>query len=306
MSYTEATPWSEVPGEAEPVDRGFAKLADGRSLGWTAWGASDGEPVLSQPHTGVSGRRALEVDVKEVSAAGVRLIEVSRAGLGVSSPNPGRTAQTDGNDMLQLADRLGLERFPVVGQCGGAGAVLALAAQLSKRVTRVHLVSPLAPLHGAQAKSYMTPGLRRWRSYMRFELTGRWAIRAQALTFQRDHDAFLERTYSQGADADRSLLANPAQRALELAVLDEFYRLPTKVAFAEQRSVISPWSIDWSSIRVPVTIEHGEADPVAPVEMARWLAQQLPTAQLRVIPDRGHLLPGAYHAELLRELIGNS
>jgi pimeloyl-ACP methyl ester carboxylesterase len=43
------------------------------------------------------------------------------------------------------------------------------------------------------------------------------------------------------------------------------------------------------SIRVPTLIMVREDDPLAPVEMQRWIASQIPNARLVILPGRGHL-----------------
>ena len=43
------------------------------------------------------------------------------------------------------------------------------------------------------------------------------------------------------------------------------------------------------SIRVPTLVLVREADPIAPVDMQQWVASQLPSAQLKVLPGTGHL-----------------
>lgn len=55
----------------------------------------------------------------------------------------------------------------------------------------------------------------------------------------------------------------------------------------------------------PVTLIHGENDPLIPVEAARWLARQLPQAHLALLPDKAHapFAPNAAAcARFLREL----
>ena len=43
-----------------------------------------------------------------------------------------------------------------------------------------------------------------------------------------------------------------------------------------------------SRITTPTLLIHGERDPLMPLPAARWLAQQLPTAQLEVISGAAH------------------
>jgi pimeloyl-ACP methyl ester carboxylesterase len=43
------------------------------------------------------------------------------------------------------------------------------------------------------------------------------------------------------------------------------------------------------SVRVPTLVMGREADPVAPVDVLRWVASQIPNARLRILPGEGHL-----------------
>jgi pimeloyl-ACP methyl ester carboxylesterase len=47
--------------------------------------------------------------------------------------------------------------------------------------------------------------------------------------------------------------------------------------------------VDPASIRVPVGVWSGEQDTDTPTSHARWLASAIPTAELRLFPDEGHL-----------------
>jgi pimeloyl-ACP methyl ester carboxylesterase len=54
-----------------------------------------------------------------------------------------------------------------------------------------------------------------------------------------------------------------------------------------------------ASLEVPVSIVHGEADPVFPVETARQLAAAIPGARLNVVPGMGHDLPPVFRDAVL-------
>jgi pimeloyl-ACP methyl ester carboxylesterase len=49
-----------------------------------------------------------------------------------------------------------------------------------------------------------------------------------------------------------------------------------------------------ASLKVPVSIVHGDADPVFPVETARQLARAIPGAPLMIVPGMGHDVPPAF------------
>ncbi len=78
-------------------------------------------------------------------ATGVRLICPERPGFGRSTYQPGRNLLDWSSDVEQLADRLDLGRFRLVGHSGGGPHALACAAALPERITRVAAVSSVAP-----------------------------------------------------------------------------------------------------------------------------------------------------------------
>lgn len=66
--------------------------------------------------------------------------------------------------------------------------------------------------------------------------------------------------------------------------------------FERQRQAIArtqPWADRLVDVRVPVSIVHGEQDPIVPVGAAHHLAELLPSATLDVVPGLGHQQPAA-------------
>ncbi|MDR1849688.1 MAG: alpha/beta fold hydrolase [Zoogloeaceae bacterium] len=57
-----------------------------------------------------------------------------------------------------------------------------------------------------------------------------------------------------------------------------------------------------AQISCPVTILHGENDPMVPVEVAHWLAEHIPLARLIVLPGRAHAPFAGDDTGLLQEL----
>jgi pimeloyl-ACP methyl ester carboxylesterase len=53
---------------------------------------------------------------------------------------------------------------------------------------------------------------------------------------------------------------------------------------------VAPWGFDLDCIATPVSIWAGELDRLVPVHHARYMAAQIPGADLHVFPDRGHEL----------------
>jgi pimeloyl-ACP methyl ester carboxylesterase len=92
-------------------------LGDGRTLGYAEFGPKDGFPIFHLH--GVPGSR-FEGKFFESAAFehNARIITVDRPGVGISSPQPGRTALDHAKDIQSLASHLGISTFSVVGVSG--------------------------------------------------------------------------------------------------------------------------------------------------------------------------------------------
>jgi pimeloyl-ACP methyl ester carboxylesterase len=52
---------------------------------------------------------------------------------------------------------------------------------------------------------------------------------------------------------------------------------------------VAPWGLDPARITVPVLLVHGGRDRMVPSSHSEWLAQRIPSAELRLSPDDGHI-----------------
>jgi hypothetical protein len=88
-------------------------LSDGRQLGYAQFGLLTGRPVF-YCH-GLPGCRIEAGHLHQAAVeAGVRLIAADRPGIGLSSPQPGRTILDHAGDLDQLARHLQVENFGVM------------------------------------------------------------------------------------------------------------------------------------------------------------------------------------------------
>jgi len=94
------------------------RLADGRRLGYSEFGARNGRPIFFFHGFGTT-RVICPPDERPAVELAVRLIAVDRPGIGLSDPQPGRRLLDWPTDVAELADRIGLESFSVIGWSGG-------------------------------------------------------------------------------------------------------------------------------------------------------------------------------------------
>ena len=92
----------------------FVETADGRRLAYSEFGDAAGHPVV-YCHGFPSSRREALLLQASASDAGARIISADRPGYGDSDHQPGRCIADWSEDVALLADRLGLERFAVLG-----------------------------------------------------------------------------------------------------------------------------------------------------------------------------------------------
>jgi hypothetical protein len=92
------------------------RLADGRRLAWSEFGAPRG-PVLMHCH-GTSSSRVEGLVAHKAAMGGVRVIAPDRPGAGRSDPQPARSLRDWVGDIAALADHLGVQRFAISGISG--------------------------------------------------------------------------------------------------------------------------------------------------------------------------------------------
>jgi pimeloyl-ACP methyl ester carboxylesterase len=263
------------------------RLRDGRRLGYAEWGDPAGQPVLffhGWPGSRVEGRLGDEA----ARETGVRLIAADRPGMGLSDFQPRRTFVDWPDDVIQLAEALGLDRFAVLGISGGGPYAAACAWKLSDRLSAAGIVSSLAPLDVPGAVA----GMGR-RNRLSFQLVGRVGFLRRALfavigvSVRRKPERVLERGV--GTAVDMPYLDRPGVRGILAESLSEAFRSGSRGPAWEMGLYVRPWGFRVEELRTPVYLSHGEQDANAPVTMGRYLATSIPGCRSSFYPGEGHL-----------------
>jgi pimeloyl-ACP methyl ester carboxylesterase len=278
------------------------KLADGRTLGYAEYGDPRGRPLIYLH--GFPGSRLAGGALDEAArAGGVRVLAPERPGLGLSSPQPGRTLLDHARDVRSLAEALGLGRFTVLGESGGGPYALACAHELPDLVDCVAVVCGLGPVAGAGATAGIA--LKERIGYAiaaRAPLLAGRALVPIAAWARRRPRQFLHVTRWQLGQADRQTLRGPLGD-LVAADFAEAFRQGGRGVGQELALLFRPWPFDPSTIRVPVAFFHGAQDRTVAVAVARELAPSVPGAGLRISEREGHFSLLAREAdEVLAEL----
>jgi len=122
----------------------YSRLKDGRRLGYAKFGVSNGKPLFH--FHGYPGSRLEGKLIHETAArCGVDLIAVDRPGMGFSDIKPDRSILDWPNDVIELADLIGIDRFAVEGVSGGGPYSLACAFKIANRITKAGVISGTCP-----------------------------------------------------------------------------------------------------------------------------------------------------------------
>ena len=260
-------------------------LADGRSLGLAEWGPPDA-PVVVYCH-GFPGSRlepSLAQAVVEWRAVNARVIAFDRPGYGRSTFLPGRGFLDWPTDMAEAADRLGIDRFSVLGASGGCPYALACASSLGERVTRVGIVAGVGPL---EATGMPETQLISGPSKVRLLRTLQWRLVARAVRTDRVDDV-IDRTITTMTDIDREAMRRPEVRAWYRTLFTEAFAQGATAAAYEGELYRQPWGFDPADITTETHLWHGAIDKWVPLSAARWLAGRIPNSHLTEWPDHGH------------------
>lgn len=268
----------------------FVRSADGRRLAVRVSGNPAGRPVVYLH--GTPGSRVAPLPRERVLYhLGVRLITFDRPGYGESDRLLSRQVADVVPDVRAIVDQLGVERFAVLGRSGGGPHALACAALLPQRVTRAGVLVSIAPwaaegldwfagMSESNVAEYTTA------AYAPESLIARLAQAAAEI--RADPMSHVSTLGPELPEDDRRMMKDAGIRALLAKNFAEALRDSAAGWIDDSLAFCAPWGFDLSAIRIPVLLWHGETDVFSPLAHARWLAERIPSAELRVLPDTAH------------------
>lgn len=209
---------------------------------------------------------------------GIRWIGCDRPGYGGSSADPGRDIAAVAADIAAVADALDVHRFALFGSSGGGPHALACGALLHDRVVGVVSASAPAP-YDAAGLDWFAGMAPTGAAELRAATEGRATLERQLASGDFDMDQFTAADHAALAGS-WGWLGSLAGRALGGGLAG---------MIDDDLALVADWGFDPASMAVPVLIMHGGEDRVVPSSHGRWLAERIPTAELRLSPHDGHV-----------------
>ncbi len=278
------------------------RLSDGRWLYFSDSGDPQGHPVILMH--GIAGSRNLRhPDDGILLREGVRLIIPERPGSGDSDILADRAISDWPKDIAELSDHLGLQSFTVLGYSAGTAYAFAVAAAFPDRVSSVHIVAALPPIDGLEDLRAYNPVFRMTLFLAKYTPALLPALmRVMVKDIRKNVFYYLETLLQDAPEQDREVLAHPKLRANIATGMRASVRCGEHEIAQEVLLVARNWNIDLSGLSVPVSVWHGERDPLVSIDGARKLVSLLPGAKLFSIPDAGHYLLYSHWQALLRSI----
>ena len=297
-------PWAvSTPAHAARV----IPLASGPALAIEEYGAAAGPPVLffhGWPSAAVQGALLHAAAL----GLGLRIIAVSRPGLGASAPQPGRRLVDWPPLVGELAAALGLTRFHVLGISGGGPYALACAWGLPDSVVSATVICgapPLAETGSAAGFNVAYRAMLRAHRHLPGAMRGLFRL---LHPLARTNPAPWMMVLLRGAlvGPDKQTLADPT---ISKMCSDGFrgawghYR---DGVFEDAEIYTQPWGFPIEEIRVPVRIWHGTEDRNFTHALTGY-ARRIPLGVLRIVEGEGHYsLPIRRAGEILVDLIASA
>jgi pimeloyl-ACP methyl ester carboxylesterase len=277
-------------------------LPDGRELGYAKYGHSNGKPVLF--FHGIPGSRLQRnPDLAALKDLFICIYALDRPGTGLSTYQKDRKLLDWANDVRTFINGLGIEKFAVVGISGGGPFALACAYQMPNRITNVLLISALAPLHESELIDKIDPKMRRLFNFAHRMPKLMNKLMEFAFLFLKDQfDVAFEKLVVDLPESDKELLKRPEIAAMLKNDVAQAFRQGSKGVVSDMKILSESWNFSLDQVRLPVQIWHGTADTIVPISLARFMAKNLPQAEIHFVEGAGHFMVLQFTKEIFSQI----
>jgi pimeloyl-ACP methyl ester carboxylesterase len=261
-------------------------VSDGRRVAIDCLGDPKGFPVFllhgtPGSHSGPVPRASLLYQL------GVRLISYDRPGYGDSDRHKGRNVAAAAWDVLDIADRLGLDTFGVVGRSGGGPHALACAALIGEmRLRSVAVLVGLAPSNATGIDWFEGMADSNVHEYELAALDEDEAVVAdltrRADEISQDPESLLNALEKEMADDDRRIASDVGIRRHLVETYREAIKNGPGGWIDDVLAFRSPWGFELGKITTPVRLWHGDQDVFSPIAHSHWMADKIPSANIEV------------------------
>jgi pimeloyl-ACP methyl ester carboxylesterase len=263
------------------------ELKDGRKLGYAENGDLNGKPIFHF-HGHPGSRIEIRFFGEKPKEHGVHSICPDRPGCGLSDFQPKRKILDWPDDVIELADYLGLNKFAVEGTSGGGPYALACAYKIPERLNCCGVNASIGSINMSK-KGMMRSNRIELFIARRLPFLVKPVLKAslKVLEDQKSIEKFAEKL----PEPDRKILQDHQFLKTFIEESKETVRSGLDGIVLEDKIYAKPWGFDLREIssKLPVYIWHGELDVFVPISMGRKMCELIPNCEGYFFPNEGHL-----------------
>lgn len=276
----------------------------GGAVAVSEYGTKTGAPVFFC-HGWPSSRTMAELTDAAARELNLRIISPDRPGIRDSSLQPERKLLDWPPLLAQLADKMGIEQFRMLGISGGAPYAFAAAWAMPERVRAIAVVSGAPPL-AELADHEGLLALYRWllffyprhRELLRFSFHAARPFLSLKVPI-RFRPLLLKLLQPCDANVMRDIAAFEACFESQR----QAWRTSADGLMIDAEIYAQPWGFRLEEIEAPVRLWHGKKDRSFHWQLAESLGQRIPRCHLRLVENEGHYsLPIRHMREILADL----
>ena len=281
----------------------YLDLPGRRRLAWTRYG----DPSLRNPLLylhGFPGSRLEPAFAHDLARTkGLTIIAPDRPGFGLSDDAADRTIGSWAGDARALLDALQIERCAVLAISGGAPYGIATALGLPDRITRLLLVSGVAPQRPGNLTGMTMLNQALFTLGASLPAAARLLVGLVGLSWRVAPTFGVAWLKLLNCAADRAILDRGAITAALTANFAASLARSVTPAARDFTLIAGDWQLPLHQLTVPTHIRHGTADTYVPPAMGHTLAELLPGSRLTLVPEGGHFMAVDLMEELLTEAV---
>jgi pimeloyl-ACP methyl ester carboxylesterase len=236
----------------------------------------------------------------------IRLIAPDRPGFGQTDFVKGvTTIENWPNDIVALADSLGIEKFFVFAPSGGGPFALSCAWKIPERLTSVGIFASVGPLNPETEKNLAAPIRMMWTKAPKLPGLFKLQMKISALLARKFTKLYIKMILKELSETDRKVYERLNIAELIRTDRNEGYR-QWGIGTWYDAMIPGNWPIPLNEVKIKVYLWQGEEDISVPPSMGHYLAEKIPNCEAKYIEGAGHFWVFEHLAEMLEKLVGDN
>jgi len=283
----------------------YLQLPDGRRLCYAEYGDPTGQPIFVF-HGNPNSRLLWGVIPGSPFLPNVRLIAPDRPGFGQTDFVEGvTTIENWPNDIIALADSLGIDKFAIFAPSGGGPFALACAWKIPKRLTSVGIFASVGPFIPETDKNIAAPIRMMWTKAPKLPGLFKLQMKVMAWLARKHPKLYLRMVLKEFGETDREVY--------ERLNIAKFIRPDRNESYHQggigswyDAMIPGNWPIPLNEIKAKVYLWQGDEDISVPLSMGQYIAEMIPNCKAVFIKGAGHFWIFEHLPEMFEKLVNSN